>query len=184
MSETIGSSVTLLKTFIEARAGPGAFSAVLDQLDSEEQRIVKKLLPTEWVPYPLFFDVLRAGAKTMGCELSKFCEEYGAFEVEHDIPIIYKAALKFGGPGLMVMEADQLWKRYHNSGHLKIFNILKNSGKARIEGHEGGGPLLCATVLGFIKQGLKLSGAEDLVVEQILCRYQGDDFCEFVAHWS
>ncbi|MDI6739563.1 MAG: hypothetical protein QME74_04275 [Candidatus Edwardsbacteria bacterium] len=184
MGQTTAKNIPVLKDFIANKASNVGLKKALGQLNLEDRKRVENLSPDGWVPYELFFKFLKAGAAATGSEVHRFCEEFGAFQVEHDLPFIYRAAIKFGGPGLMIMEADQLWKRYHNTGHLKTFDILKNSGKARIEGHESGSPLLCSVVLGFIRHGLILAGAKDLTIEHSRCNFRGDDVCEYTAKWN
>ena len=84
----------------------------------------------------------------------------------------------------MVMEADQVWKKYHDTGHMRAFEQLPGSTKARLEGVDGGSPLICAVVLGYIKGGMLLGGAKDLTVEHNHCRFQGHPFCEFTVTWK
>jgi hypothetical protein len=184
MGQTTARSLLLIKTFLKEKYPGVDYSKVLSRLSDADQRSAKSLTEEQWAPYDLFFNILNAGAAEAACEVQQFCQEFGAFQVKHDTEYIYKMAIKFGGPGLMVMEANQIWKRYHDTGRFYVFDILAKSAKARIENIEGGGPMLCSVVLGFIRAGLELSGAKDVSVEHNRCRGRGDALCEYITRWS
>lgn len=83
----------------------------------------------------------------------------------------------------MIMEADQIWKRYHDTGHLRISGVLPNAAVARVVGLDGGGEPLCAILLGFIRKSLLLCGVRDLKMSHNKCRFRGDDICEYSGTW-
>ncbi len=184
MGQTTARSLLCIKTFLKEKYPEIDHSKVLKRLSAADQESFKALAEDHWVPYDLYFNLLAAGAAEASCEVHQFCQEFGAFQVKHDTEFIYKMAIKFGGPGLMVMEANQIWKRYHDTGRFYVFDILAKSAKARIENIEGGGPMLCSVILGFIKAGLELSGAKDFSVEHNRCRNRGDALCEYITRWS
>jgi predicted hydrocarbon binding protein len=184
MGNTTAKSASLIGTFIREEFPSVDFQKVLKRLSREEQSLFKAMTADQWISYGLYFNMLQAGADEARCDPHDFCQRFGSFQVKHDTEFIYKMAIKFGGPGLMVLEANQIWKRYHDTGRFYVFDILPKSVKARIENIEGGGPLLCSVVLGFVKSGLELSGSKDVRVDHNKCIYRGDGFCEYFAKWS
>lgn len=184
MGRTTAKSLLLVKTFLKEKYPEVDQAKVLKRLSDADQEDYKALSEDHWARYDLYFNLLSAAAAEAACEVHQFCRQFGAFQVKHDMEFIYKMAVRFGGPGLMVMEANQIWKRYHDTGRFYVFEVLTNSAKARIENLEGGGPLLCSIIIGFISAGLELSGAKEFTVEHSLCRNRGDAICEFDTRWS
>jgi hypothetical protein len=184
MGKTIASSVLPVIKYLGS-AYPGTPpDKVLERLGPEDRKGFEAMTPEQWVTYELYTHILEAGAAATGTDPIQFCTDYGVFLVKNDLPMIFRMAVKFGGPSLVIMESDQIWKKYHDTGHLRAHEQLPGSTKARLEGVEGGSPLICAVVLGYIKGGLQLGGAKDLTVEHTLCRFRGDPFCEFTASWA
>ncbi len=184
MGRTTANSILLIKKFVEQIYSRAAARKTIDELTPEERRRFLRLEPEEWVEYDLYFHLLEAAARAVGREPILLAMEFGRFQAEHDTMLLHRAALRLGGPGVMILESDQIWRRYHDTGHFKIYEVLPRSARARVEGMEGGGPLLCAVVQGFIAAGLELTGAREVKVEHIACRFRGDQVCEYMGTWE
>ena len=182
--KTIGSSILLIKTFIGQQSTVELWDTILARFDAEDREEFSRLTPAGWGSYRLFDSLLRHGAAAVHADPAVFADAFGAFQVEHDTAFLYKMALKFGGPGLMVLETDQLWRRYHNTGHLKVYEMLRNSAKARVADLSGGSPLLCVVVGGFIRKGLELAGASNVAMSHERCVHRGDANCEYIVNWN
>jgi hypothetical protein len=184
MGRTTAKSLLLIKKFADEGAIEGGFRRACERLPSEDRLRINRLRPEDWVDYGFYFRILEAGAAAAGRDPLRFAEEYGIYQAEHDTKLLHRTAMRLGGPGIMIMEADQIWHRYHDTGHLKIYDVLPTSAKARVEELEGGGPLLCAVLQGFITTGLRLTGARDVFVAHSLCRFRGDPGCEYTGNWK
>jgi hypothetical protein len=184
MGKTTAKSLFLVRKFIDERTGGTGFRSVYNQLTKDEKRQFDSLSSDSWAGYELYFRLLELGAQAMDAEVLKFCEDFGVYQAEHDTKILHRTAMRLGGPGVMIMEADQIWRRYHDTGHLKIYNILPNRASAKIEELEGAGPLLCAVLQGFIGKALILCGVKDLTMAHTKCRFRGDSVCEYDGRWK
>ena len=184
MGKTTAKSFLLVRKFIDERTNGTGFRRVYNQLTKDEKRQFDSLRPEDWVEYGLYFRLLVLGAQAADAEVLKFCEEFGIYQAEHDTKLLHRTAMRLGGPGVMIMEADQIWRRYHDTGHLRISNILPNQSTARIEEMEGGGVPLCAVLMGFIGKALMLCGVKDLKMVHNKCRFRGDDVCEYNGNWK
>ena len=184
MGNTAGFSALLIREYIVKLSGKDGLKKALALLSTDDQKKIDRLGPKEWVPYEYYFRLLRAGAAATGVEESEFCRRFGEYQVEHDNHFLYSLALKVGGPRLMVIEASQIWKRYHNTGKLVIEEYFPNQTRGRLVGVEGGGPMLCEVVAGFMDAGLRLAGARVASVRHSRCIHRGDDCCEYTAEWK
>lgn len=154
-----------------------------EALTREERKRVEAIQPEGWVDYEIYFRLLEAISAIIGRDVRDLAVDFGIYQAEHETKLLHRMALKLGGPGIMVMEADQIWRRYHDTGHLRIYDVLPASASAEVVGLEGGGEILCQVVKGFILAGLRLSGAKEVEVEHTLCRFRGDDVCRYEGKW-
>lgn len=183
MGQTTAKSLLLIRKYSDHGAVPGGFPGVYQRLSAEERLRLDRLRPEDWVDYGFYFRLLETGAAAAGCDPLQFAEGFGIYQAENDTKLLHRTAMRLGGPGIMIMEADQIWHRYHDTGHLKIFGVLPTAARARVEGLEGGGPLLCAVLQGFITAGLRLTGAKEVRVQHGQCRFRGGAACEYSATW-
>lgn len=184
MGQTTAKSLLLLRKYAEDGAAAGGFRQVYDRLTPEERQRFDRLRPEDWVDYGFYFRLLELASATAGRDAQEFAEGFGLYQADHDTKLLHRTAMRLGGPGIMIMEADQIWHRYHDTGHLKIFDVLPTAARARVEGLEGGGPLLCAVLLGFITAGLRLCGVKEVRVQHEPCRFRGGAACEYSATWK
>ena len=184
MGNTISANFTLLRKFIEYEHGPAAWQFTLSRLSKGEHGEYNRIISAAWGAYPLFFELLELGAEATGVNQEDFARRFGAYQVQHDIPLLVQAAIKFGKPGLLLLEAGQIWKRYYDSGHLEIHEALPNSARARLTDVDQGGPFLCVILMGFFHRGIELAGRKNVVAEHASCVYRGDDRCEFFVRWG
>lgn len=184
MGKTTAKSPLLIRKFADDGAVVGGFQKIYEQLSKDDQLLFDRLRPEAWVDYGFYFRLLEAGALAAGLAPERFAEDFGIFQAEHDTRLLHRTALRLGGPGIMIMEADQIWRRYHDTGHLKVFGVLPTAAMARVEGLEGGGPLLCSVLRGFLATGLQLTGVKMVRVVHDKCRFRGDDSCEYSGTWT
>lgn len=184
MGRTTAKSLLLIRKYADSGAVPEGFRPVYERLSSEERQRFDRLKPEDWVEYDFYFRLLEMGAEAAGRDAPQFAQEFGIFQADHDTKLLHRTAMRLGGPGIMIMEADQIWRRYHDTGHLKIFGVLPTAAKARVEGLEGGGPLLCSVLQGFITAGLRLTGAKEVRVQHEQCLFRGGPACEYSATWK
>ncbi len=184
MGNTVSSNFTLLRRFVEHEGGPAAWQKVWAGITADERDQYQRIAGATWGPYPLFFRLLEEGAAALGCDGPSLARRYGAYQVQHDVPLLLRTAIRFGGPGLLVMEAGSLWKRYHDSGVLEVYDVLPGSARARLSGIDGGGPLLCSLLQGFSARGVELAGGRNVADEHTSCIYRGDAECLFHVHWD
>lgn len=183
MGKTTANSIILLQKFSEERIS-GGFRRVAEALNKEDRKRIEDIKPEDWVEYDLYFRLLEIIANIIGQDVKALATDFGIYQAEHDTKLLHRMALKLGGPGIMIMEADQIWRRYHDTGHLKVYEVLPHSAQAVVEGLEGGGEILCWVIRGFIIAGLRLSGAKQVRVEHDRCLYRGDDGCHYYGQWE
>ncbi len=184
MGNTSSQNFQLIKRLVEQEGGERGWQAVWQQLTEAEQRGFHQAVRGGWGGYPLFFKLLELGAGLTGADPSGYARQFGAYQVQHDIPLLVQSAIKFGGPGLLVMEAGHLWRRYHDTGRLEVYEMLPDSAWARLQDVDGGGPLLCALLQGFATRGVELSGQKHVSAEHPICIYRGGNQCLFHVHWD
>ena len=119
----------LLKQYIEAVHPGTPLNKVMELLGSEDRKGFECIRSDQWVPYELYTHVLEAISTATKTDPIQFGNDYGMFLVKHDLPMIIRMAIKFGGPGLVVMEADQVWKKYHDTGHMRPSNSCRGAPK-------------------------------------------------------
>ncbi len=184
MGQTTAKSLLLIRKYADDGAVAGGFRLVYERLSPEERQRFDHLKPEDWVDYGFYFRLLERGAAAAERDVLQFAEGFGVYQADHDTKLLHRTAMRLGGPGIMIMEADQIWHRYHDTGHLRIFGVLPTAARARVEGLEGGGPLLCAVLQGFITAGLRLTGVKEVRVQHEQCRFRGEAACEYSATWK
>jgi len=184
MGKITSSCALVVKKYLEKAHPATPFAKVLAELTPAERKHFKDLKPDEWVGYDPYIRLIEASARLAGVDPLAFAEDCGLYHAKNDLPLLIRMAIRFGGSGLAMMEADKAWRKYHQPGHLKIMDITPKGAKARIEGLEGGTPVICAVILGYFKGGLLLGGAKKLMVVHTRCRFAGDHYCEYVARWG
>ncbi|GEM_PF-2435225 len=184
MSQHASLSLVFLKQFVCERGGAAAWLGIWRSLSEEQQKDYKRCIEDRWCSYRLLIDIVSLGAKVFSEGLVKFAGDFGAYEVEKDIPQIYRMAARLGGPGLLVLESNRLWKRYHRTGCIKHYDVFPNSVRSQVIEWEGGDPCLCALVAGYVRRGVELCGAKDVEVVHTRCRFRGDTVCEYFVSWG
>ncbi|MDI6739564.1 MAG: hypothetical protein QME74_04285 [Candidatus Edwardsbacteria bacterium] len=184
MGNTISSNFSLLRRYVEHEGGERSWHSVWSQMEAGEQHEFNRISKAAWGHYPLFFRLIELGAAATGVGGAEFARRFAAYQVQHDIPLLVQTAIKFGKPGLLLLEAGQIWKRYNDSGKLEVYDVLPNSVRTRLTDVDQGGPFLCETLMGFFQRGIELAGRKNVVSKHPSCLYRGDQQCEFYVHWD
>jgi hypothetical protein len=184
VGNTSAQNFRLLRQMIENQGGGRDWLAVWQRLSPGDRQQFDRATAGGWGSYQLFFRLIELGAGQTGADPLDYARQFAMFQVQHYIPRLLKAAIRIGGHGLLIMEAGSIWKRYHDSGTLELYEMLPTSVRARLLGVDGGGPILCAILQGFSQRGLELTGKRNVTCEHPCCLYRGENQCLFHARWD
>ncbi len=187
MPNVKGTSIAARLDWVRRHGGDEAVAAVLAQLSDQkevEQIRVTGALKSAWYPYRMFIELIEAIDRRFGKGDGSLIPTLGGEVARADLKTVYKVFFKLASPNFIVEKATQVWSRYYDSGSL--VTRQNDPGHVIIEMRDFVQPhrAHCLSVLGWMRETLRMSGASDCEVVHTTCRTRGQAICEFEAHWS
>jgi hypothetical protein len=159
--------------------GSEGLDRVLASMDPALAAEIKgTVVPGAWVSFPAFVALGERIDAIWGNGDLALCRTLGAYAANFNLKTIYRIFYMIGSLRFILSKASQLWSEQYDSGEAAIVDV------------EGGVSLLvksfatphavhCLSVLGWMEQSAKISGADVIDTTEVRCRTRGDDVCEF-----
>jgi hypothetical protein len=120
MAKVKGVAISGLIKFIK-KNHKDVLSKVIDILPSESAKYMKEhILVTEWYPYKLYTDLLRALDKVLGKGDLSTSIEQGRLSAQHDLATIFKTFLNFSNMQTLLSRGIVAWSSYYDTGKTEI----------------------------------------------------------------
>jgi hypothetical protein len=179
----IGESIRTDFAYIKNRAGVAGVEKIEQALkDLGYPFSSKEIKPLNW--YPEAYSVLIY----LLCLEQLGWEEKDIFEMGRTVPplsiIVVKLLLKYlVSVDRLVRQAQRYWRKYYDFGEVEIYDLEKNSFRARIVGYNFH-PIACVYQRGYLLGIISLViSSPKLTIEEIGCTHQGHPYHEYSIKW-
>lgn len=173
------------REYVEENFGAGAWDRVLKALpDPDREALQGVIFAAQWYPFAIGERVDRAIVEALGGGKNAVFEELGRKSAQRSLSKEYQSFLSPGKPQSLMRMAPVIHRRFYDSGRCEYEETGPNSGVMTI--YESATYSLpdCLTAIGFIKQGLKMCGANDVQGLETECRARGGKVCRYRFEWS
>ncbi len=170
---------------VKQEFGAQAWQEVLDSLPAEDREaLTGPLLTASWYPFELNQRLDAAIVATVGKGEPKIFEAIGARSARDNLSGPHRAFLTAGDPQRFMSGADRIYKFYYDTGYRVYEPTGPASGVMTTFEAETFSEPDCLTVIGWYKEALRMCGAENVVMEEEVCRARGGEFCRYRISWE
>ncbi len=156
------------------------------KLDREEDRQIfsKRILPTEWYPYPTFVNVLALVVKEFGGGDVLYSRRMGRTAADDDLRGVYKAFLKITPSKMLIKRFMNMWNSYYDVGKFELLDFGNGKAHIRLSEFPGVQRVHCLNVEGWMERFLELCGGKNIVVRQTQCGAQNGPYCLYEVDYE
>ncbi|MGH7296113.1 MAG: hypothetical protein ACRELB_14315 [Polyangiaceae bacterium] len=167
------------------RDGEAAHDATLAAMKPELAAVVRAAGdPKAWVPFEAFVALCEALDRRYGAGDLALCRELGRHAARFNLPTLYRLFYRLGSVPFILSKAAALWSEHYDSGRASTRDLGGGAIELVIEDFETPHRALCLSVLGWVEESVRLSGAKVLSAEEPACRTRGDGACKFVVRYE
>jgi hypothetical protein len=155
-------------------------SKVVDALPPESGKYMQEhLLVTEWYPYKIYTDLLRALDKVIGKGDLSTCIEQGRLSAKHDLSTVFKMFLNFSSVQSMLSRVMVAWTSYYDTGKIEIPSLTDKEATYFIKDFPEIDMVHVKNVQGWMEQFFLIAlKAKDIKSEIVKCQCHGDPVTE------
>jgi hypothetical protein len=185
--EVKGSAITARVRYVREHFGEAAVRAVRDALRPEHKTLLEgRVLPHEWVPFPVFTDLCVEIDRIYGKGDLALCREMGRYAARVNLPTLYRIFYALGSPEFILRRAGKVWAVHYSSGRMETQFADRAGAKiVRLGIVDFAEPHVahCQSVLGWAEESVTLSGGTDAKGAMMSCRALGDASCEIKVEY-
>ncbi len=157
-----------------------ALNKVVEALPPEYEKYMQEhLLVTEWYPYKIYTDLLRALDKVIGKGDLSTCIEQGRLSAKHDLSTVFKMFLNFSSVQSMLSRIMIAWTSYYDAGKIEIPSLTDKEATYFIKDFPEIDMAHVKNVQGWMEQfftfALKVKNVKSEIVK---CQCNGDPVTE------
>ena len=185
MPNVKGSAVESRVLWVRLHHGEEGVHRVCAALSPETRAVV--LEPPQkarWYPFTAFVELNETIDRVFGAGDLKIVRELGRHGADANLTTVYRLFYMVGTPKWILDRASRLWDLHYDSGRLVITRYPGNEVEARIMDFATPHVVHCLSVHGWAERSLVLSGAKNVVCEEVTCRTRGDKECLLHATWG
>ena len=180
-----GNILVARRTFIQKKYGDRGWEKILDSLPEEERQQIDIMISNvTWYPFALCQHLDKAIVRILGGGKVKLFEEMGRVSAQENLTGVHKSFLVPGDPQAFMQKADFIYKYYYDIGHRTYEQKSDKSGVLTTYDAETFSEADCATVIGWYKEALRMCGARNPTVVELVCRARGGAHCQYQVSWE
>jgi hypothetical protein len=165
--------------------GEAAYDATLAAMKPELAVAVRAAdRPAAWVSFDAFVGLCETLDARYGQGDLALVRELGRHAARFNLPTLYRVFYQLGSVSYILSRAAAVWSEHYDSGRATTRDLGRGAVAIVIEGFETPHAVLCLSVLGWIEESVRISGAKVLSAEEPACRTRGANVCEFVVRYE
>ena len=185
MSNVRGLSASLAVKYLKKNFGDDGFASILESLEPQDRELFKGMMnPMGLYSAKAFINLINAADKLFGKGDYAVCRQIGRFEAEEAFGGLYKVFLELGNPHFVIKRAPLAWRTLNDAGDLEIEQTGDKYVKGKVTDYPDSDKGFCWNLLGYFERVLEMSGAKNVVIQEVKCRCDGDSFCEYEIKWD
>jgi hypothetical protein len=181
-----GSLFQSLPSFVQTHFGQHRWEEFLRRVEPvAAEALCQEMEALAWYP----FLVVSAAADTMVAMSSEGKGEetlrrFAVHNLDRATNLIFRAIFKIGSPEFMVSKADQVWKKYYNTGSMTVEHVARGKACVRLHDFPEITQNYTRVVLYAIEATIVKAGGKTTLREVTRDIHAGDDFTEFSYAWT
>lgn len=180
-----GSAVAARIRYVREKLGEPALSQLKDSLSEEHRAYIEmRLLPTQWVPYEMFIELVVNADRLFGRADLEMCRDMARFSAEVSLTNFQRIFYRLATADFAIRQATRLWRVHYDSGSLGLQRDGRGNVRLLIRNFALPHRAHCVTVLGWAERSAELAGVRILRAEETRCRTRGDEVCELSYLWD
>ncbi|MGC8579482.1 MAG: hypothetical protein ACP5MB_05430 [bacterium] len=137
------------------------------------------ILVTEWYPYQLYTDLLKALDRVVGKGDLSTCIEQGRLSAKHDLATIFKIFTNFSSVQSMLSRVMVAWTSYYDTGKVEITPLTDKEATYLIKDFPDIDLAHVKNVQGWVEEFFKIVlKIKDVRSEIVKCQCKGDPVTE------
>lgn len=180
-----GSFVLSVLRFVSKRYGERALSAVLARLSPEARRVFDAGVTADsWLPFDAVCALVEAIDAALGRDDLHLLADCGRAVADGMFDQLKRRGPPEPPPELLLAEMPGFIDSLIRGASMRLRSVGRGYGRLELD-EQGAPPSLtvCVVVLGFLDRSLSRSGANEVEVNLLNCRYLGDDENIYDISW-
>ena len=136
-----------------------------------------------WYPLSMFIELNVAIDKAFGKGDQALIKKLGRHGADANLTTIYRLFFKVGTVKWIMARAARLWGMHYDSGRMQVQQFPGKEVELQIVDYAAPHRVHCLAVQGWVERSIELSGAKEVVVDELECRAKGDEFCRLRITW-
>lgn len=156
------------------------FNKIVEAMSKASAKYMDEhILVTEWYPYQLYTDLLRAFDKVVGKGDLSTCIEQGRLSAKHDLSTIFKIFMNFSSIQSMLSRVMVAWSSYYDTGTIEINPLTEKEATYLIKDFPDIDLAHVKNVQGWVEQFFLIAlKVKDVKSEIVKCQCKGDPVTE------
>lgn len=160
-------------------------------LESLERAVSPALAPVlvngvhkaRWYPFEQFIELNEVIDRLFGTGDLALVRELGRYGADANLRTVYRLFYKVGTVRWILGRAARLWGAHYDSGELRVISDVPCESTLEILGFATPHRVHCLSVAGWCERSVEISGGNQVRLEELECRAEGDDRCLLRVHW-
>ena len=179
-----GSILKSRLAFVDKQFGPEGLDRVMENLDPEDQKALRGLVPVAWLDFEIGRRLDDAIVRVLGGGRPEVFERLGAASADANLQTVHAAFIAPGDPQAFLAKAPQIYRMYYQTGRREYEPTGEMEGVLTTYEAETFSKADCLTVIGWYKRALELCGAKNPRIVEDSCRARGDEVCRYRVNWQ
>ncbi len=116
MQKVKGSILKSRLAFVDKQFGPEGLDRVMENLDPEDQKALRGLVPVAWLDFEIGRRLDDAIVKVLGGGRPEVFERLGAASADANLTTVHSAFIAHGDPQAFLAKAPQIYRMYYQTG--------------------------------------------------------------------
>ncbi|MEW6758728.1 MAG: DUF2378 family protein [Acidobacteriota bacterium] len=180
-----GNVLIARRAFVEKHFGAEGWRKVMEALPPHDREAFGEgITAMLWYPFALGRNLDDAIVRVLGRGNESVFEEIGAESARANLTGVHKDFLTPGDPQAFMANMPTVYRFYYDTGRRAHEATGPTSCVLTTYDADSFSAVDCLTVVGWLKEGLRMCGASNPAVVEETCRARGGDCCRYRVRWS
>lgn len=183
MGQVKGTKITSKMEFVRDVCGEDGVRQVLDALDADDRKQVRRALEIGWYSQELYDRLIRAIVDGPASGDERILDRMGAYSAERQAEQVYSVYFRSRDPQALLDGMTPMHRMLNDPGEMTV--------ERRGDGHltlvveePRGNPVSCRVARSFYQRAVELCGVEGVSVREVECSGTGAGRCRFEVRWT
>ena len=185
MANVKGSALSSRVLWVQLNRGAAGIDRLLPPCSPALRAIIERgVNKAQWYPLEPFIELITTIDRLFGTGDGALIDVLARHGADANLTTIYRLFFKVGTTHWILGRAVRLWSAHYDSGYLEVLTRGPATAVLRIRDFATPHEVHCRSVMGWAQRSIELSGAKNVVAEQVKCRCRGDELCQFEYAWD